>query len=137
MLPLPYPSSDLKSAPLKTRLTERFAIKHPILLAPMGVMAGGRLAAAVSQAGGLGLIGGGYGDEAWLDREFAAAGSARVGCGFITWSLATRPHLLDRVLARQPAALMFSFGSPAPFVPIIGRSSRCRMPARLSTSAQM
>ncbi|TIU86952.1 MAG: nitronate monooxygenase, partial [Mesorhizobium sp.] len=31
--------------PLKTRLTERFAITHPILLAPMGVMAGGRLAA--------------------------------------------------------------------------------------------
>ncbi|WP_287285846.1 nitronate monooxygenase [Mesorhizobium sp.] len=78
-------------------------------------MAGGRLAAAVSHAGGLGLIGGGYGDEAWLDKEFAAAGSARVGCGFITWSLATRPHLLDRVLERQPAALMLSFGSPAPF----------------------
>ncbi|MBE0703527.1 MAG: nitronate monooxygenase, partial [Afipia sp.] len=101
--------------PLRTRLTERFAIRHPILLAPMGVMAGGRLAAAVSNAGGLGLIGGGYGDEAWLDKEFAAAGNARVGCGFITWSLATRPHLLDLVLARQPAALMFSFGSPAPF----------------------
>ncbi|TIL94705.1 MAG: nitronate monooxygenase [Mesorhizobium sp.] len=104
-----------RTVPLKTRLTERFAIRHPILLAPMGVMAGGRLAAAVSHAGGLGLIGGGYGDEAWLDKEFAAAGSARVGCGFITWSLATRPHLLDRVLARQPAALMLSFGSPAPF----------------------
>lgn len=104
-----------RTVPLKTRLTERFAIRHPILLAPMGVMAGGRLAAAVSHAGGLGLIGGGYGDEAWLDKEFAAAGSARVGCGFITWSLATRPHLLDRVLERQPAALMLSFGSPALF----------------------
>lgn len=82
----------------------------------MGVMASGRLAAAVSNAGGLGLIGGGYGDDAWLDNEFAAAGNARVGCGFITWSLATRPHLLDRVLERQPAAVMFSFGEPAPFV---------------------
>ncbi|WP_353682758.1 nitronate monooxygenase [Mesorhizobium sp.] len=104
-----------RTVPLKTRLTERFAIRHPILLAPMGVMAGGRLAAAVSHAGGLGLIGGGYGDEAWLDKEFAAAVNARVGCGFITWSLATRPYLLDRVLERQPAALMLSFGSPAPF----------------------
>jgi nitronate monooxygenase len=101
--------------PLKTRLTERFAIKHPILLAPMGVMAGGRLAAAVSNAGGLGLIGGGYGDEAWLNKEFSAAGDARVGCGFITWSLAAKPHLLDLVLARKPAALMLSFGSPAAF----------------------
>jgi nitronate monooxygenase len=101
--------------PLKTRLTERFGIEHPILLAPMGMVAGGRLAAAVSNAGGLGLIGGGYGDEDWLNREFAAAGNARVGCGFITWSMAKKPHLLDLVLARQPAALMLSFGSPAPF----------------------
>jgi len=101
--------------PLKTRLTERFGIEHPILLAPMGIIAGGRLAAAVSNAGGLGLIGGGYGDEDWLNREFAAAGNARVGCGFITWSMAKKPHLLDLVLARQPAAVMLSFGSPAPF----------------------
>jgi nitronate monooxygenase len=101
--------------PLNTRLTKRFAIRHPILLAPMGVMAGGRLAAAVSDAGGLGLIGGGYGDEAWLHREFAAAGKARVGCGFITWSMGARPHLLDLVLTQRPAALMLSFGSPAPF----------------------
>lgn len=105
--------------PLKTRLTERFGIEHPILLAPMGMIAGGRLAAAVSNAGGLGLIGGGYGDEDWLNREFAAVGNARVGCGFIAWSMAKQPHLLDLVLARQPAALMLSFGSPAPFAPRI------------------
>jgi nitronate monooxygenase len=47
----------------------------------------------VSEAGGLGLIGGGYGEEAWLEREFAAAGNRRVGCGFITWSLAKEPRL--------------------------------------------
>ena len=40
---------------LKTRLTEKLGVKHPILLAPMNVMAGGKLAAAVSDAGGLGL----------------------------------------------------------------------------------
>src|SRR5436190_10967293 len=101
--------------PLRARLTERLAIEHPIISAPMGFVAGGRLAAAVSNAGGLGLIGGGYGDGHWLDREFAAAGNLRVGCGFITWSLAERPELLDQVLARSPAALMLSFGSPAPF----------------------
>ena len=73
---------------LKTRLTARLGIHHPILLAPMGVMAGGKLAAAVSNAGGLGIIGGGYGDADWLDKQFAAAGSARIGCGLITWSMA-------------------------------------------------
>lgn len=100
---------------LQTRLTETLGIKHPVLLAPMGSIAGGRLAGAVTDAGGLGLIGGGYGDAAWLEREFAAAGNRRVGCGFITWSLASKPELLDLVLAHRPAALMLSFGDPRPF----------------------
>jgi nitronate monooxygenase len=100
---------------LQTRLTEKLSIRHPVLLAPMGSIAGGRLAAAVSEAGGLGLIGGGYGEQAWLEREFAAAGNQRVGCGFITWSLAKQPDLLDLVLAHRPAALMLSFGDPRPF----------------------
>jgi nitronate monooxygenase len=100
---------------LHTRLTQRLRIAHPILLAPMGTAAGGRLAAAVTAAGGLGLIGGGYGDADWLEREFAQAGNARLGCGFITWSLAEKPHLLDQVLRHSPAAIMLSFGSPLPF----------------------
>lgn len=100
---------------LRTRLTERLGIEHPIISAPMGSIAGGRLAAAVTQAGGLGMIGAGYGDADWLEREFGAAGNRRVGCGFITWSLSRAPELLDGVLARSPAALMLSFGAPAPF----------------------
>lgn len=107
--------SKASRMPLHTRLTERLGLTLPIISAPMGVIGGGRLAAAVSHAGGLGLIGGGYGDPDWLDREFAAAGNARVGCGFITWALGERPALLDRILDRRPAALMLSFGSPAPF----------------------
>lgn len=99
---------------LKTRLTEALGIEHPILLAPMGVMAGGKLAAAVSNAGGLGIIGGGYGDADWLERQFANAGSSRVGCGFITWSMARSPMLLEQVLAKQPAAMMLSFGEVEP-----------------------
>lgn len=110
---------------LNTRLTEKLGIEHPILLAPMGVMAGGKLAAAVSDAGGLGLIGGGYGDADWLERQFAAAGTARVGCGFITWSLASNPELLDQVLARRPAALMLSFGAVEPFA---SRIKACGVP---------
>ena len=107
---------------LQTRLTERLGIIHPIISAPMGLIAGGRLAAAVSNAGGLGLIGGGYGDADWLEREFAAAGNTQVGCGFITWSLAKNPDLLDLVLAKQPAALMLSFGSLGPFAARVKQS---------------
>jgi nitronate monooxygenase len=99
---------------LKTRLTEKLGIEHPILLAPMNIYAGGKLAAAVSNAGGLGIIGGGYGDANWLDQQFVAAGNTRVGCGFITWSMARDPKLLDQVLAKRPAALMLSFGELEP-----------------------
>ncbi|WP_433519282.1 NAD(P)H-dependent flavin oxidoreductase [Nonomuraea sp. CA-143628] len=98
-----------------TRLTRAFAMEHPIVLAPMDLVAGARLATAVTDAGGLGLIGGGYGDRDWLRREFAEAGDTRVGCGFITWSLADRPELLDIALEHGPAAVMLSFGDPMPF----------------------
>lgn len=101
---------------LSTRLTERFELLHPIISAPMAFAAGGRLAAAVSRGGGLGLIGGGYGDRAWLAEQLELAGSSSFGCGFITWSLARQPELLDLVLARQPKAILLSFGDPAPFV---------------------
>ena len=101
--------------PIRTRLTTLLGIEHPILLAPMDLVADGRLAATVSQAGGLGLIGGGYGDAAWLRREMDAAGDARVGVGFITWSLAKQPEVLDLVLERKPPAVMLSFGDVAPF----------------------
>ncbi|OBI19134.1 oxidoreductase [Mycobacterium sp. E2327] len=100
---------------LITRLTEFFGIEHPILLAPMAMVSGGRLAAAVTAAGGLGLIGGGYGDAAWLQTEFDRAAGTRVGAGFITWRLAGNPGLLDEVLARQPATIMLSFGELRPF----------------------
>jgi nitronate monooxygenase len=101
---------------LKTRLTEKLEIDVPILLAPMAFASGGALASAVTQAGGLGFIGGGYGDKDWLEQEFNAAGNAVVGCGFITWSLANQPELLTQALDRNPKAIFLSFGDPAPFV---------------------
>jgi nitronate monooxygenase len=105
---------------IQNRLTRALGIKHPILLAPMDLVSGGKLAAAVSNAGGLGLLGGGYGNNAdWLDRQRAAAGNARIGCGFITWSLARDSSVLDGVLAHKPAAIMLSFGDPAPFAEAI------------------
>ena len=100
---------------LKTPLTEAFGIIHPIISAPMATVSGGALAAAVTASGGLGLIGGGYGDRDWIERELRAAGNARVGVGFITWRLADRPELLDLALEHAPAAIFLSFGDPAPF----------------------
>ncbi len=102
---------------LTTRLTERFGLAHPIVLAPMTPAAGGALATAVAEAGGLGLLGGGYADRGWLMRESALVTRTDVGVGFITWTLPDDPSLLDVALERHPRALMLSFGNPAPWAP--------------------
>jgi nitronate monooxygenase len=82
----------------------------------MAFAGGGALAAAVSRAGGLGLIGGAYGDPAWLREQFDAANGERVGVGFITWALRESPSVLTEVLQHHPVAVMLSFGDPRPFV---------------------
>jgi nitronate monooxygenase len=110
--------------PIRTPLTKKLEISHPILLAPMDLVADARLTTAVSAAGGLGILGGGYGDEQWLRRELdlLAASQARFGVGFITWSMAKQSKLLDLVLERKPVAIMLSFGDPGPFVERIKRA---------------
>ena len=99
----------------------------------MAFAAGGKLAAAVTEAGGLGLIGGGYGDAGWLVDEFRAAGNTPVGCGFITWSLARNPQLLDQVLEHSPRAIFLSFGDPQPFahsIKSVGSLLMCQVQTR-------
>lgn len=109
-------SEDPGTPSIRTALTERLSIEHPVLLAPMGDVAGGELAAAVSRAGGLGLVGGGYADPAWLERELEAAGDAPVGVGFITFALDEQPEALDLALEHGARTIQLSFGDPTPHV---------------------
>ena len=52
---------------IRTRICEALGIDHPIISAPMAGTATAELAAAVSEAGGLGLIGGTMmNDPEWL-----------------------------------------------------------------------
>jgi nitronate monooxygenase len=104
--------------PIDTPLTALLGIRHPVLLAPMDVVAGARLTAAVSDAGGFGILGGGYGEKGWLEQETGKLKQltpAPFGLGFITWSLARQPELLDVALNARPRAVMLSFGDPKPF----------------------
>ena len=104
--------------PISTSITKLLGISHPIVLAPMDLVADARLTAAVTAAGGFGILGGGYGDEQWLTRELDLLEQThtRFGVGFITWSMAKQPKLLDLALERKPAAVVLSFGDPRPFV---------------------
>lgn len=108
---------------LATRLTRRFGLSTPLVLAPMAMGSGGDLAAAWARAGALGLVGGGYGDLEWTSREYGAAVTAlandsaalaRLGSGFISWKLDEDASAFDWLLDQpvKPAAVMLSFGDP-------------------------
>lgn len=100
---------------LSTAFTELLAVGHPIALAPMGGSAGGALAAAVSNGGGLGLVGSGRGDWAWLERELAVVVEGTDepwGVGFLSWSAGV--SVVERALDYGPHAVMLSFGDPWP-----------------------
>jgi nitronate monooxygenase len=108
---------------LATAFTEMFSLQHPIALAPMGGSAGGALAAAVSNGGGLGLLGGGSGNPDWLDRELpiVAAGTGKPwGVGFQSWAIDV--STVEHALRLRPRAVMLSFGDPRAFVEPIRRA---------------
>jgi nitronate monooxygenase len=85
----------------------------------MGLVTGGALAAAVSRAGGLGIVGGGYagtlGREPDLETELTRAKSGKFGVGFITWALQRAPKMLTLALKHSPICVFLSFGDPRPF----------------------
>jgi len=121
---------------IETRLTKQLNLTHPIVLAPMAKVGGGALAAAVSGAGGLGLIGGGYCEPDWIMEQFDLADGAEIGCGFITWRLAQKAGLLEAVLERKPRAIFLSFGDVAPFVDVI-KSQGVPLICQVQTMADM
>lgn len=112
---------------IRTALTEAFGLEYPIVLAPMASVSGGRLAAAVSNSGGLGLVGGGYGDSDWLREELSLArGEARRpwGVGLITWC--ATGEAVDLALSYEPSAFMLSFGDPSPYASNI-KETGCKL----------
>jgi nitronate monooxygenase len=105
---------------LHTELTEQLGIRFPIVGAPMAGVAHGRLARAVTEGGGLGMIGVGSTDGIDLiGREAVVAsdqGRLPFGIGLMAWALDQRPELLEMAIAAQPALVSVSFGSTAAYV---------------------
>jgi nitronate monooxygenase len=85
----------------------------PLVGAPMAGPGGGRLAHAVSRAGGLGMFGVGHArSAAWIEEQAAVAGAGDTsyGVGLMAWALPQAPDQLDAVLALRPALVSVSFG---------------------------
>ncbi|MET8978909.1 nitronate monooxygenase [Streptomyces sp. NPDC004539] len=110
---------------LTTTFTRMFGLRHPIALAPMGGSAGGALAAAVSRAGGLGMVGSGDGEAEWLAREVAIVAETGKpwGVGFLTWAVDVAA--VERALEYAPDAVMLSFGDPTPYADRVRESGAC------------
>ena len=105
---------------LHTYLTTSWHLRYPIIGAPMAYVGRGRLAHAVSQAGGLGMIGIGSTESVdFLAREAAIARGTdqlRFGIGMHAWAIEKRPDLLEAAIEANPFLISLSFGSPAPYV---------------------
>ncbi|WP_324197768.1 nitronate monooxygenase [Nocardia abscessus] len=101
---------DLTAA---TAWAHRIGARIPLVNAPMGGVAGGRLAAAVTAAGGLGMIGmGSAGSVLALERELPHVRGidGPFGIGLVDWVVAGEPRLLDAAVEARPALISVSFG---------------------------
>lgn len=98
---------------IATRWSAAMNLNAPIVNAPMGGAAGGLLAAAVSRAGGLGMIGSGSsGSAEQLKAQLRQLGDIKrpFGIGLIEWVVEKDVRLLDTALEARPALLAVSFG---------------------------
>lgn len=96
---------------LSTPWSREFGLRVPIVNAPMGGVAGGRLAAAVSAAGGLGMVGmGSVANRELLQTQLQHV-TGRFGIGLVDWVMRTEEGLLEDALAARPALLSVSFGT--------------------------
>lgn len=105
---------------LHTHLTTSWQLRYPIIGAPMAYVGRGRLAHAVSQAGGLGMFGIGSSESVeFLAQEAVVARGAdqlRFGIGLHCWAVNKRPELLEAAIEAKPLLISLSFGSVAPHV---------------------
>jgi nitronate monooxygenase len=104
---------------IKTPLTHWFDLSTPIIGAPMAGVSGGAMARAVSEAGGLGMIGvSGAHPREFVTEQCAIPAEAEVpfGVGLMVWVLVDRPDLLEATIAARPSLVSVSFGDPAPYV---------------------
>ena len=96
---------------LSTPWSASFGLRAPIVNAPMGGVAGGRLAAAVTAAGGLGMVGMGSVATRALLRDQLRHVDGRFGIGLVDWVMRSEAGLLEDALAARPALLSVSFGT--------------------------
>nr|WP_232077792.1 nitronate monooxygenase [Mycolicibacterium aichiense] len=98
---------------MSTDWSRAIGVDLPIVNAPMGGAAGGALAAAVSTAGGLGMIGMGSSataEKLAVELSHVSNLNRPFGIGLVDWVVDREADLLDTALAARPSLLCISFG---------------------------
>ncbi len=111
-----------------TRITKLLNIKYPLLQGGMAWIATGKLAAAVSKAGGLGVIAAGSADLCWLQREIQVIKSI-TDQPFGVNIMLTSPYLeeiIDLVIKEKVPVVTTGAGSPGKYIPIL-KDAGCRV----------
>ncbi len=104
---------------IKTRITKMLNIKYPLLQGAMAWIATGRLAGAVSEAGGFGIIGAGTADPQWLKHEIDEARRVTDKPFGVNLVLVT-PHIeeiIDLVLRENIPVVTTGAGNPGKYMP--------------------
>ena len=117
------------SQPVRTRITELLGIRHPIIQGGLQGLGRAELAAAVSAAGGLGLItAASFDDSAELAAEIARARELTDRPLGVNLSIGVRRSMDDHVdcVCDLGIGIVFTLGNnPEPFVDRIKRHAMC------------
>lgn len=104
---------------IKSKITELLGIKYPIIQGGMAGVSEAHLAAAVSNAGGLGVIGSGFFPASWLEKEIKQT-KELTDKPFGVNLLMQNPNVpeLAKVIIKEKVPVVFTGGgNPLPLFP--------------------
>jgi len=104
---------------LKTVICDLFGIKYPIIQGGMAHVATAELVSAVSNAGGLGIIGAGASEPGWVREQIHLTREKTdkpFGVNILLWS-PFAAQVIDVVLEEKVAMVTTGAGNPGPYIP--------------------
>lgn len=104
---------------MNTRVTELFGIEHPVVQGGMAWVADGRLAGAVSAAGGLGIVACGAAPLSWIEEQISIARSLAPGAPVGANVMMMNPdveRVADLLARLRVDVITTGAGSPSRFI---------------------
>ena len=104
---------------MKTKLTDLLQIQYPIIQGGMAWVSEARLAAAVSEAGGAGIIATGGRDVRWVKEQIRLAKQLtnRPFGVNVQLQVPNKEELVEAICEEQVAFVTLGAGNPSPFFP--------------------